>query len=57
MRQSDDKNLTEWVARLPAVVSAINNAVTRLIGKKLAEAIKTQAVFPSPQQNTRDQLD
>ena len=28
----------EWVARLPAVVAALNNEVTRLTGKKSANA-------------------
>jgi len=36
------KKSAEWVARLPAVVSAINNEVTRLIAKK------TKAVSPKP---------
>ena len=39
---------TEWVKRLPAVVSALNNEVTSLIGKKPAEAIKEKAVYPKP---------
>lgn len=30
----------EWVARLPAVVLALNNEVTRLTGKKAIDAIK-----------------
>ena len=34
----------EWVARLPAVVKALNNEPTRLIGKKPAEAIKMESV-------------
>ena len=42
------KKWTEWVARLPAVVCAINNEVTRLIGKKPAEAIKTKAFSSKP---------
>lgn len=34
----------EWMARLPAVVSALNNEVTRPTGKKPSEAIKLQKV-------------
>ena len=39
---------TEWVKRLPVVVSALNNEVTRLIGKKPAQAIKEKAVPSKP---------
>ena len=39
---------TEWVKRLPEVVSALNNEVTRLIGKKPAEAIKEKSVYSKP---------
>ena len=39
---------TEWVKRLPEVVSALNNKVTRLIGKKPAQAIKKKAVSSKP---------
>ena len=35
---------TAWVARLPEVVSALNNEVTRLTGKNPAEGIKAKAV-------------
>ena len=35
---------TAWVKRLPDVVSAINNEVTRLTGKKPLQAIKDKAV-------------
>ena len=34
----------QWVNRLPAVISALNNEVTRLTGKKPIEAIKTKMV-------------
>ena len=34
--------------RLPEVVSALNNEVTRLIGKKPAEAINEKAVYSKP---------
>ena len=39
---------TAWVKRLPEVVSALNNEVTRLIGKKLAIAIREKAVASKP---------
>ena len=39
---------TEWVKRLPSVVSALNNEVTRLTGKKPAEAIKEKSVSSKP---------
>ena len=42
------KRSTEWVKRLPAVVSALNNEVTRLIGKKPAQAIKEKSVSSKP---------
>ena len=42
------KRSTESVKRLPEVVSALNNEVTRLIGKKPAQAIKEKAVSSKP---------
>ena len=39
---------TAWVKRLPEVVSALNNEVTRLIGKKPAVAIREKAVSSKP---------
>ena len=39
---------TTWVKRLPEVVSALNNEVTRLIGKKPADAIREKAVASKP---------
>ena len=39
---------TAWVKRLPDVVSALNNEVTSLIGKKPAVAIKEKAVTSKP---------
>ena len=39
---------TEWVKRLPDVVSALNNEVTSLIGKKPAVAIKEKEVYSKP---------
>ena len=43
-----NKRSTEWVKRLPSVVSALNNEVTRLIGKKPAQAIKEKSVSSKP---------
>ena len=40
--------LWEWVKRLPEVVSALNNEVTRLIDKRPSEAIKEKSVFSKP---------
>ena len=48
MRLTSGQRSTEWVKRLPAVVSALNNEVTRLIGKKPAEAIKEKSVYSKP---------
>ena len=42
------KRSTEWVKRLPEVVSALNNEVTRLIGKKPAQLIKEKAISTKP---------
>ena len=48
MKQTNNnKRSTEWVKRLPEVVSALNNEVTRLIGKKPAEAIKGNPFIPN----------
>ena len=38
----------EWVARLPAVVAALNDEATRLTGKKPSEAIKAGSVAQKP---------
>ena len=46
--KNSNKRSTKWVKRLPAVVSALNNEVTRLIGKKPAEAIKEKSVYSKP---------
>ena len=48
MRLPSGQRSTEWVKRLPAVVSALNNKVTRLTGKKPAQAIKEKAVTSKP---------
>ena len=39
---------TEWVARLPSVVAALNGEVTRLTGKKPSDAIKAKTVAQKP---------
>ena len=39
---------TVWVKRLPDVVSALNNEVTRLTGKKPAHAIKEKNIVSKP---------
>ena len=39
---------TEWVKRLPDVVNALNNEVTRLTGKKPAVAIKEKNIVAKP---------
>ena len=44
----EGKRSTEWVKRLLDVVSALNNEVTRLTGKKPAVAIKEKSVVSKP---------
>lgn len=48
MRLPEDQRSTEWVKRLPAVVSALNGEVTRLTGKRPRDAIKTKSVAQKP---------
>ena len=48
MRSPEGLRSTEWVKRLPSVVSALNNQVTRLIGMKPAAAIKKKNVYAEP---------
>ena len=48
MRSPEGPRSTEWVKRLPSVVSALNNQVTRLIGMKPAAAIKKKNVYAAP---------
>jgi len=48
MRLPEGKRSTAWVKRLPQVVSALNNEVTSLIGKKPAVAIKEKSVYARP---------
>ena len=44
----EGERLSERVARLPAVVEAMNGEVTRLTGKKPSEAIKAKKVTQKP---------
>ena len=48
MRLPEGRRSTAWVKRLPEVVSALNNEVTSLIGKKPAVAIKEKSVYARP---------
>ena len=48
MRLSEGQRSTEWVARLPAVIAALNGEVTRLTGKRPSEAIKAKTVMQKP---------
>ena len=48
MRLPADQRSTEWVKRLPAVVSALNGEVTRLTGKRPSEAIGAKSVAQKP---------
>ena len=53
MLLEDGKRSTEWVKRLPDVVSALNNEVTSLIGEKPAVAIKEKSVSLLPTKYNR----
>ena len=46
--KNNNQRSTEWVKRLPSVVSALNNEVTRLTGKKPAQAIKEKSIYSKP---------
>ena len=48
MRLPSGQRSTEWVARLPSVVAALNGEVTRLTGKKPSDAIKVKTVEQKP---------
>ena len=48
MRLPEGQRSTAWVKRLPEVVAALNNEVTRLSGKKPAVAIKEKGVAAKP---------
>ena len=50
-----EQRSSEWVARLPAVVAALNGEVTRLIGKRPSEAIRRKAVSARPAAPARRQ--
>lgn len=45
---SSGERSREWVKRLPAVVAALNNEVTRLTGKKPVDAIRAKVVTQKP---------
>ena len=47
-KNSTPERSTEWVARLPAVITALNNETTRLTGKKPSEAIKAKEIKIKP---------
>ena len=48
MRLPEGQQSKEWIKKLPAAVSALNNEVMRLIRKKPAEVIKEKAVSTKP---------
>lgn len=48
MRLPSGVRSSEWVARLPAVVAALNGEVTQLTGKRPSEAIKVKSVAQKP---------
>ncbi len=48
MQLSEGERSTAWVKRLPKVVAALNNEVTRLTNKKPSKAIKSEAVTAKP---------
>ena len=48
MRLPEGERSTEWVARLPAVVAALNGEVTRLTGKRPKDAIKVKSMTQKP---------
>ena len=48
MKMLEGERSTEWVAPLPAVITALNNEVTHLTGKKPSDAIKVKQVAQKP---------
>ena len=48
MRFPEDKRSTEWVARLPAVILALNKEVTQLTGQKPVDALKKKTIPSKP---------
>ena len=57
MRLPEGQQSTAWVKRLPEVVSALNNEVTRLTGKKPAVAIKKRVLLQSHRLLIQDLLE
>ena len=52
MRLPSGQRSTEWVARLPRVVAALNGEVTRLTGKKPSDAIKAKTLRRGAQKSS-----
>jgi len=48
MRLPSGQRSTEWVARLPTVIAALNNEMTRLTGKKPKDAMRAKSVAQKP---------
>jgi len=48
MKLAEGQRATEWVVRLPPVVSALKHEMTRLVGEKPAKAIKEKAIVSKP---------
>ena len=48
MQPPESQRYSEWVVRLPVLVSALSGEVTRLTGKKPVAAIKEKAVYSKP---------
>ena len=48
MRLPSGERSSEWVARLPAVVAALNGEVIRLTGKRPSETIKARSATQKP---------
>ena len=48
MQLPSSQRSTEWVVKLPAVVSALNGELTRLTGQKRRDAISVKTVVQKP---------
>ena len=48
MQPPESQRYSEWVVRLPVLVSPLSGEVTRLTGKKPVAAIKEKAVYSKP---------
>ena len=48
MRPPESQRHSEWVARLPLLISALSEEVNRLTGKKPVAAIKEKAIYSKP---------